>query len=64
MVAFADEIAQRVGRGAEDPSVRNTAGALIGVSLAALLGAAADPAANYLELLDASLAHLEAGLPL
>jgi AcrR family transcriptional regulator len=64
MAAFASEIAQRAGRDAEDPAVRNMTGALIGVSLAALLGAAADPASSYLELLDASLAHLEAGLPL
>ncbi len=64
MAAFASEIAQRAGRAADDPAVRNMTGALIGVSLAALLGAAADPASSYLELLDASLAHLEAGLPL
>ena len=64
MAAFATEIAQRAGRSANDPAVRNMTGALIGVSRAALRGAAADPASSYLELLDASLAHLEAGLPL
>jgi len=64
LLAFASEVALRAGRRVDDPAVRNMTGALIGVSMAAMLQAAEDPGANYLELLDASLAHLEAGLPL
>jgi AcrR family transcriptional regulator len=61
---IAELVAERVGRRADDFAVRAFAGALMGVSLAAWLAAIDDPAADYLELLDAGLAHLEAGLPL
>jgi hypothetical protein len=44
--------------------VRNWAGALVGVVLAALLSADQDPLNSYLEVLDRAFAHLEAGLPL
>jgi hypothetical protein len=37
---------------------------MIGALLPALLTVAADPKADFLELMDASLAYLEAGLPL
>jgi hypothetical protein len=56
-------MAQRVGRQPDDLAVRAFAGALVGVGLAVLLGEDRDPG-NYLELFDAGLAQLEAGLPL
>jgi AcrR family transcriptional regulator len=63
-----DQIAEvlegRVGRTASDFAVRNLAGALLGVIMSATLAAAGDPRADLLELMDAAMAHLEAGLPL
>jgi AcrR family transcriptional regulator len=56
--------AQRTGRAADDFEVRNWAGAVVGVILAAFLGAAADPDADTLLIFDRALAHLDAGLPL
>jgi AcrR family transcriptional regulator len=56
-------VAQRVGRQPDDLAVRAFVGALVGVGLAVLLGEDRDPS-NYLELFDAGLAQLEAGLPL
>ncbi|MEU0795696.1 TetR family transcriptional regulator [Amycolatopsis sp. NPDC005961] len=71
MDRFADGIellagmtAQRTGRAADDFEVRNWAGAVVGVIMAAFLGAAADPEADTLAVLDRAVAHLEAGLPL
>jgi AcrR family transcriptional regulator len=57
-------LAIRVGRDAGDFAVRNLAGALIGVITASTLAATDDPEADYLELIDTAMAHLEAGLPL
>ncbi|WP_020642075.1 TetR family transcriptional regulator [Amycolatopsis balhimycina] len=56
--------AQRTGRAVDDFEVRNWAGAVVGVIMAAFLGAAADPDADTLVIFDRALAHLEAGLPL
>ncbi|WP_199191433.1 acyl-CoA-like ligand-binding transcription factor [Amycolatopsis sp. CA-126428] len=56
--------ARRTGRSADDFEVRNWAGAVVGVVMAAFAGAAADPGADTLVILDQALAHLEAGLPL
>ncbi|HEU4399071.1 MAG TPA: TetR family transcriptional regulator [Actinomycetota bacterium] len=61
---IAEIVAERVGRRADELAVRSFAGAVIGVLLAALFAAAEDPTADIFELLDAGLAHLEAGLPL
>ncbi len=61
---LADMAAQRTGRAAADFEVRNWAGAVVGVIMAAFLGAAADPEADTLVVLDRAVAHLEAGLPL
>jgi AcrR family transcriptional regulator len=61
---IAEPLAKRVGRRADDFAVRTYAGAMIGALLPALLTVAADPKADILELMDASLAYLEAGLPL
>jgi AcrR family transcriptional regulator len=62
---FAEIVADRVGRRADDPAVRTLAGAVIGVGISAwsTAGDHANPM-DYLAVLDASLAHLEAGLPL
>ena len=57
-------VAGRVGRSASDFAVRNTAGALMGVLMAALLAAADDSNAEAMQLVDKGLAHLEVGLPL
>jgi AcrR family transcriptional regulator len=61
---FTEAIADRVGRAPDDPSVRTFTGAMMGVAIAAVLAAAEDSGADYLQLLDSGLAHLEAGLPL
>jgi AcrR family transcriptional regulator len=57
-------VAGRTGRSSNDFAVRNLAGALLGVMMAAFLTAANDPDADLLGLTDQALAHLEAGLPL
>ena len=61
---FAELVARRVGRRADELAVRTFAGAVIGAMMAPPLAAIADPTAPYIALVDASLAHLEAGLPL
>ncbi len=61
---FAQMAARRVGRRADEVAVRTFAGAVIGALMAAILAAAEDSLPDYLALMDASLAHLEAGLPL
>ena len=61
---FAGMLGQRVGRSSTDFAVRNMAGALLGVMMAAYFAAAADPNADLIEVIDKSMAHLEAGLPL
>ncbi len=61
---IAEPVAKRVGRRADDFAVRTYAGAMIGVLLSALLTGAADPKTDFIELMDASLAYLEVGLPL
>jgi AcrR family transcriptional regulator len=62
---FAEIVAERVGRRPDDPAVRTVAGAVIGVGISAwyTAGDHANPK-DYLAVMDASLAHLEAGLPL
>lgn len=57
-------LAQRSGHPTDDFAVRNLAGALFGIAVAAMLAAADDPTRDYLQLFDAALTHLEAGLPL
>jgi AcrR family transcriptional regulator len=61
---IAAAFARRTGRAADDFAVRNVAGAVIGVILAATLPWADQPAPDMLEQIDAALQHLEAGLPL
>ncbi len=57
-------VAQHAGRSSDDFAVRNLAGAVLGVLVAAFLSAAKDPDVDLLSLADQALAHLEAGLPL
>jgi AcrR family transcriptional regulator len=63
-----DQVAQvleaRIGGSATDFAVRNLAGAIIGVLMSAVLAAVNDPQADLIQLTDAAMAHLEAGLPL
>ena len=58
-------VAERTGRPIDDDKVIATAGALIGVSLAAWFACEGDTSlARYASLLDAAAAHLEFSLPL
>lgn len=61
---LAEVMARRVGRRADDLAVRTYAGAMIGALLSAMLTSINDPQVDIIELMDASLAYLEAGLPL
>jgi AcrR family transcriptional regulator len=57
-------IAHRSGKSPKDFAVRNMAGALLGVLIAAYFATAADPKADYMQEIDRAMAHLEKGLPL
>jgi AcrR family transcriptional regulator len=57
-------IGKRVGRDPADFAVRNFAGAIIGVAIAAVFGSRCLSFADYMERMDTGMAHLEAGLPL
>jgi hypothetical protein len=59
---FAEAIAERTGRPVDDPAVRALTGATMGVAMSAILTATEDPSADYVELMDTALAHLDAGL--
>jgi AcrR family transcriptional regulator len=61
---IAEFAAERTGRSPEDFEVRNWAGAVIGVILAAFYQAGGDPFKNYIHVIDEGFAHLEKGLPL
>jgi AcrR family transcriptional regulator len=61
---IATATARRVGRDPDDLKVRNLAGAMIGVIMAATMPWAEQPSTDMLGRIDAALAHLEAGLPL
>ena len=56
-------LARRTGAAPDDFAVRNLAGAIVGVIMAAVLPAKAEPGADMFQAIDAALAHLEAGLP-
>ncbi len=60
----ANLVAERVGRHPDDLEVRTFSGALMGVALATMLSWTENPTTDYFTVLDAGLAHLEAGLPL
>jgi AcrR family transcriptional regulator len=57
-------LAERTGRKTDDLALHNLAGAVYGIAVAAMLTAVNDPDSDYLDRMDAGLAHLEAGLPL
>jgi AcrR family transcriptional regulator len=61
---IAAAVARRTGRAPDDFAVRNVAGAVIGVIMAATMPWAEAPSQDMFERIDAALAHLEAGLPL
>ncbi|HEX8939541.1 MAG TPA: TetR family transcriptional regulator [Candidatus Limnocylindrales bacterium] len=63
MQPFAEALARRTGRRADDFEVQNVVGALIGVGLVAWLRGSFRRS-DYLEEMDRSFAHLDAGLPL
>jgi AcrR family transcriptional regulator len=62
---IAEAVARRVGRKPDDFAVRNLAGAMVGVIMAASLPlSAGDLGRDWFQRIDAALAHLDAGLPL
>ncbi len=61
---FAELLSHRAGRSSKDFAIRNMAGALLGVLMASYFAAATDPNADLFDVIDKSMAHLEAGLPL
>ncbi len=61
---MAELIGERAGKPADDFEVRNLAGAIAGVVLAAMLLIDKYPTADVFALVDRGFAHLEAGLPL
>jgi AcrR family transcriptional regulator len=61
---LAELVAERVGRRADEPAVRTLAGAVIGVGIAIWYTATDQTLIDYVALMDAGLAQLEAGLPL
>jgi AcrR family transcriptional regulator len=61
---IAEVVAERVGRRPDELAMRTFAGALVGAVQAALMAWAEDPDADYMALIDAAMAHVEAGVPL
>ena len=61
---IADLFAERLGRTPDPFALRVFAGALVGAMLAVTFAVVEDPDADLLELMDAALSLLEAGLPL
>lgn len=61
---MAEPIARRAGKAPKDFAVRNVAGALLGVLIAAYFAAAESPTADFIDEMDKAMAHLEKGLPL
>lgn len=62
---MAPPLARRAGRSPDDPAVRHVAGAMIGVIWAAtMVPPISEDPAGLVARIDASLAHLEQGLPL
>jgi hypothetical protein len=64
MAPLGEAVARRTGRDRDDPAVRVTVGALVGVGLSVMLAAAEDPEADVVTMLDEALTLLEHGLPL
>jgi AcrR family transcriptional regulator len=64
MTAISEAIAERTGRESTDFQIRVLAGAIVGAGMAMMSAMVDDPAADPMELMDAALAQLEAGLDL
>jgi AcrR family transcriptional regulator len=64
MEPFTEAVAERTGRTIDDPAVLALTGAVVGISISVMLTSSRDPHADYFELMDTALAHLEAGLPI
>ena len=64
MQLVSTQLAKRIGRSADDFVVRTYAGAVMGAMLSAMITLTGDPQANFIEQVDASLAYLQAGMPL
>lgn len=62
MRLVAGAVAERTGRKPDDPVVRATAGAVLGVALAGGFAWAEDPDADVMALVDELMAELEPGL--
>ncbi|HEX3922891.1 MAG TPA: TetR family transcriptional regulator [Streptosporangiaceae bacterium] len=62
MRILTDLIAERTGREPSDPLVRSTAGAVIGVGLAAMFAWAEEPETDVVALVDELMTQLEGGL--
>ena len=60
---FTDIAAKRARKPADDPAVQALAGAVIGVGIAAWVGAGGLRASDFIHQMDAALAELEAGFP-
>jgi AcrR family transcriptional regulator len=63
MIPFVEVIAKRAGKRTDDLAVRALAGAVVGVGIAAWIGADGLDAGDYLRQMDEGLAQLEAGFP-
>lgn len=63
MLPFVEVIAKRAGTRPDDIAVRALAGAVVGVVIAAWIGAGGVNASDYLRQMDQALAQLEAGFP-
>jgi len=61
---FAEMVALRVGRSPRDVAVRSFSGALIGLFIGVFLAVDEAGPIDYVEMFDAAMAQLEAGLPL
>lgn len=64
MRLVAELVAERSGRSPDEAAVTAVAGAIIGVSFAAMFRCVDEPAADMAAVLDEALGYLEAGLPL
>ncbi len=61
---MAELVAERTGRSPNDPAVMHLAGAVVGVAIAAMARAVAEPDGNPVEMLDQGMTDLINGLPL
>jgi AcrR family transcriptional regulator len=57
-------LADRLGRSADEAPIQHFAGAIVGVSITAMLRAVTDPTLDPLVAIDEAIADLAAGLPL